>query len=88
MANIDNLSLSVLIKTRADVFATSNIGDVMSDCCESEIKVIAIAMLSSAEGVSEKCLWVVLGLQNLLDGIKWQKSGRGVSKNSDNLRRT
>ena len=37
MANIDNLSLSVLIKTRADVFATSNIGDVMSDCCESQI---------------------------------------------------
>ena len=51
MANIDNLSLSVLIKTRADVFATSNIGDVMSDCCESEtIKVTAIAMLSSARG--------------------------------------
>ena len=51
MANIDNLSLSVLIKTRADVFATSNIGDVMSDCCESKIiKVTAIAMLSSATG--------------------------------------
>ena len=55
MANIDNLSLSVLIKTRADVFATSNIGDVMSDCCESEIKVTAIAMLSSARyRVSQK----------------------------------
>ena len=54
MANIDNLSLSVLIKTRADVFATSNIGDVMSDCCESEIKVTAIAMLSSATGCLKK----------------------------------